>query len=135
MLGAYMFLYHICKIQTCIIFFLWIFTLQFQFQFNISIIGIVHTWDVKHFEHANHEYIWIISKTCLHHKLINLTITWKFIFIWNVIKLFRWDKPLIKDKVESHRVKLYMGNASKLNGGKGGVGGVAGGRCAIFVTS
>jgi hypothetical protein len=40
----------------------------------------------------------------------------KNIFIWNVIKVFRWDMPLIKDKVESDRVKLYMGNASKLNG-------------------
>lgn len=34
---------------------------------------------------------------------------------------------MIKVKVESDRVKLYMGNASKLNGGKGGVGGDWGG--------
>jgi hypothetical protein len=30
-----------------------------------------------------------------------------------VLKVFRWDKPLIKVEVESDRVKLYMGNASK----------------------
>jgi hypothetical protein len=50
-------------------------------------------------------------------------------FYWNVIKVFGWDKPLIKDKVESDRVKLYMENTSKLNGGKGGVGGWLGGVC------
>jgi len=54
-------------------------------------------------------------------------------FYWNVIKVFGWDKPLIKDKVESDRVKLYMGNASKLNGGKGRGRGVAGGRVQFLL--